>query len=160
MLEFIIGVVLGAMFVLGIAMISKSVMNEHQSECKKVAEYITIIKATCDKIDKNADAIIPVTVHTCIKDRIFDIKIERQEVRCKDSCVPRYYFYDIYINGSIDARFHKLHTNDAVDYYTLDCMHNRKRDEVILILKEGAKSAANQELAKKVYDNMDESYFN
>ena len=112
MLEFIIGVVLGAMFVLGIRMISKSVLEEHQSECKKVSDYITIIKAMCDRIDKD-DTVVPGTVHACIKNRVFDIKIERQEVRFKDGCDTRYYFYDIYINGSIDARFHKLHTNDV-----------------------------------------------
>ena len=160
MTEFIIGIVFGGLFVFGIMMISKSVMEEHQSDCKKIAEYITIIKAVCDRIDKGEDAVIPGTVHTCIKDRVFDIKIERQEVRFKDSCVPRYYFYDIYINGSVDARFHKLHTNDASDYYTLDCMHSGRRDEIMLILKEGAKAAANRELAKKVYDNLHESYFN
>lgn len=160
MTEFIIGVVLGALFIFGIRMISKGVTEEHQTECKKVAKYITIIKATCDKIDKDNDAIIPGTVHTCIKDRVFDIKIERREVVFKDACATRYFYYDIYINGSIDARFHKLHTNDASDYYTLDCMHSRRRDEIILILKEGAKAAANRELAKKVYDNLHESYFN
>ena len=157
MSEFIIGVVLGAMFVFGIIMISKGVTEEHQTECKKVEKYITIIKAVCDRIDKNNDAVIPGTVHTYIKDRVFDIKIEKQEVRFKDGCVPRYYFYDIYINGSIDARFHRLHTNDASDYYTLVCMHNRRREEVILILKEGSKAAANRELAKEIYDNLHQS---
>lgn len=151
----ILGAVFGACAVIMIWISWAKEVSDYsdQKAMRKIQNYITVIKAFNDRVVGNN--VKQGVIETTIKDKTFQVVVYRVE----DPKNSIYYHYAIQINDEIVAKLHRFYSSSCHTYYSFEVLNNRDKKEIIEILESASYASFRKEEAKKIRNNMKNSYF-